>query len=379
MVKLAKLIFRTVRWYLSKLWLRLWPDIDIIGVAGSVGKTTTKEMISSVLSTQYKTAKTDANWDPIFNIPISSFKAWGSSKFVVELGVDGVGQMDKYLSLVDPRIGVLTRLSLEHTDENHLKSLEIAIAEEIKVIQSLPSYGWAVVNGDDPEILKHSNKTKAQWLTYGFGENNDVRITNFSQSISSRGAEVEFTIKYDHGELRVSTNLLGRINALNSAAAVCVGIITGMSHEDIQKGLGAMKPIKGRLAVSKTPFGFVIDDTYNASPAAAKAAIDVLADVVKGKSIFALGDMLELGKYSKEAHREVGEYAKDSGIDVLIAYGDFSNDVVEGFDGSNNSYVATNHEEVVSKIKSEENSTILVKGSRGMRMERVVEALTKLS
>src|SRR5690349_4337317 len=141
----VKKVYRFLRWRLAQAWLRVHPDVDIVGIAGSVGKTSTKEMIAAVLSQNFKTVSTLANYDPIFNLPITALRTSNGSKFIAELSIDAVGQMSKYMSLIDPRIGVVTRLSLEHTDPAHFGSYEVAVDEEAKLLDALPKHGWAIL------------------------------------------------------------------------------------------------------------------------------------------------------------------------------------------------------------------------------------------
>ncbi len=368
MAILAKKAFRSARWKAAQAWLKLWPNVDVVGVAGSVGKTTVKEMVAAVLGQRFRVVKTSANWDPIFNLPITSFSVFG---------VDGIGQMDKYLTLVHPRVGVLTRLSLEHTDKEHFGSLEMAVKEETKLLTALPPYGWAVLNGDDKEIRRFANIATAHKIFYGFGANNDLGIISFRQKIAGSRAVATFEVRLDTGQVeKFTTNLLGKQNALCACAGIAVGIIMGMSFEDIQKGLLTVHPVPGRLEPKTGKWGSVIDDAYNASPAAVEAAVDVLVDLDPHNGVLILGDMLELGRHARESHRAVGRYAKDIGVKALAAHGEFANDVVEGYGKGEHTLVAETHEEIVGWVNTMAGGTILVKGSHGMRMEKVVVALT---
>ena len=218
-----KKIYRDCRWGLAKVWLSFHPEVEVIGIAGSVGKTTTKDAIATVLNQEFKVVATEKNFDPIFNLPLSVLKIRGTEKFVAELGIDGVGQMEKYMTLVRPQIGVLTRLSIEHTDSDHFGNLETAIKEECKLIQYIQKNGWLVGNGDDIEISKQILKYKGNKYSYGFGAKNDVRIFNFSQKITKEGSvETEFEILMDGETALFRTHLLGKHNALVAAGTLVV-------------------------------------------------------------------------------------------------------------------------------------------------------------
>lgn len=375
-VFLAKRIFRDLRWKLAQTCLRLQPNLEVIGIAGSVGKTTAKEIIADILAEQYRVTRTFANLDPNFNLPIAALKTWGSEKFVAELSVDVIGEMDKYLTLVQPRIGVLTRLSLEHTDEEHFGSLEAAVAEEEKLLKFLSKHGWAILNGDDPLIRKVSQSTKALKIFYGFGESNDLRITQFCQKITDSKVNASFVLQYNGSQRAFTTNLLGQQNALCTAAGIAVGIISGISFEKIQKALVNFQPISGRMELKKGKWGVIIDDTYNSSPAAVKAAIDTLLDLGCTDAVVIFGDMLELGQYSQKAHFEIGQYAREKGVKYLATYGEFGPEAIKGFgDEGGNSLRGSNYDEIIKWLEVRQPSTILVKGSRGMRMEKIVEKI----
>jgi len=375
MVELIKNIYRSLRWNLARIWLLLWPDVEVIGIAGSVGKTTTKEMLFHVLSQTYRTVRTPANWDPIFNIPLTAFRVFGKCMFIVELGIDGIGQMKKYLTLVKPRIGILTRLSLEHTDQDHLKSHKQAIQEELELIRSLPPHGFAILNADDPDIVANAYKMQATRLLYGFGPNARLKISNFRQSVTPEGVRTFFDMK---GMLTTDTyelRLLGRHNALNACACVIVGVVMGVSQNKIQQGLLEMKSVEGRLNPKRIGDMLVIDDTYNASPASVEEAINVLVDLDQYNGVLVLGDMLELGNYSEQAHVDVGKYAGSKGVKRLIAYGEMANHVVKGFGKDEFVHAMESHQDIAEWLRSSGTKTIVVKGSRSMKMEKVIELL----
>ncbi len=259
----------------------------------------------------------------------------------------------------------------------HFGSLEKAIEEEVKMLKALPFYGWAVLNGDDEEIRKAAKTTNVHKMFYGFEAGNDLRVVSFKQEVLGLRAVSTFDVKFDTGERKFTINLLGKQNALCACVGIAVGIIMGMSFEDIQKGLSTIWPASGRLEPKAGKWGLIIDDSYNASPSAVEAAIDVLVDLDPNKGVLILGDMLELGKYAKEAHLKAGEYAKSRGVKALAAYGEFANDVIKGYGEGGNTIVAKTHEEIVRWVNIMGSGIILVKGSHGMHMEKVVSALTR--
>ena len=373
---LPKKIFRNIRWKLAQAWLSFYPETEIIGIAGSVGKTTTKEIIASILAEKFHVIKTTANFDPIFNLPITALKVRKNTKFVAELSVDKAGQMDKYLTLIKPRIGVVTKLSIEHVDNDHFGSFEDAINEEVKLIKSLPSSGWLITNGDEQLTKEKSKLSKTQTLLCGFDKGNDWRITNFKQKFVTNWPKSYFGVNRGNETYQVESNLLGGHNALAVVYGIAVGIISGLDFAEIQKGIFKVYPIDHRLQPKKSKWGIVIDDTYNAIPAAVEGAIDVLTDLDKKNPTLVLGEMKELGKYSKGQHFQIGKYAKNKGVKRLVVIGDHAGDVIRGFGGNKDSYVvAKSNEEIVRWLKVVKPPFVLVKGSRSMKMEKVVEAI----
>jgi UDP-N-acetylmuramoyl-tripeptide--D-alanyl-D-alanine ligase len=378
-----KEMFRKTRWEAAKRWLELHPNVDIVGITGSVGKTTVKEIVAAILAKQFPVIRSSANYDPIFNIPLTVLKVRDGEKLVLEMGVDEPGQMEKYLTLIDPRIAIVTRFSPAHTDVDHFGSLEGLISEKSKLVARLPFCGWAVLNGDDDNVQSLAGRTKATALLYGYGDACDLRVSNFSQKLSGNEVLTQFKLDYGFGGITFKTRLLGKHQALSATAGIAVGMIMGLDFDQIQAGLLDVYPYPGRLEVKRHRWGGVlIDDSYNASPEAVKSAIDVLNDLDPENNVLILGDMLELGDFSVSLHREIGEYAARNNIRYLLVIGSYSSDVIEGFVGSggkiDNVFKAVDHNEIITWLEmhvGEKSRTILVKGSHGMHMEKVVDAI----
>lgn len=382
-VILPKRIFRDLRWMVATNWLKLHPEVEVIGITGSVGKTSCKEIISSVLAQNFKVLKTKANFDPIFILLLTILKIKKDEKVVAEMGVDGFGQMDKYLTLVRPRLAVLTCLSLVHADADHFGSLKGVIREKIKLLNSLPSYGWAIVNGDDKNVRTLAKKLKTNVLLYGFDSKNDLKVTKFKQTIGKKNIISAFEVDYGFGKYPFNINLPGRGNVMSALSAIGVGMLMGLSFSEIQAGLSTLKPVWGRLQVKNGRQGeLVINDTYNASPEAVRNAIDVLASL-SSRQVLVLGEMLELGRFSAFAHQSIGEYAGYKMIKKLIVLGENASNTIKGYlqtgGKKENVLEAKNHQEIagyIKKLPEKDKKIILVKGSRGMKMEKVVDLLT---
>jgi UDP-N-acetylmuramoyl-tripeptide--D-alanyl-D-alanine ligase len=352
-------------------------NVEVIAVGGSVGKTTTKDMTASVLSQQFATVKSKANFDPIFNLPQTVLTIRHHQKFVAEMGIDGPGQMAKYLTLVKPEMAIMTELSLEHTDKDHLQSLEMAVEEEWKLLAALPADGWAIVNGDNELIRQRLPSLNCNALTYGFEAHNNVRIASVEQSMKQGKAWLTITLS---GEIsgEFSTPILGRHNALSMAAAVCVGWKNDIAQDKIQAGLQEFSAPPHRLEIKPSEWGILIDDTYNSSPKAAIAAIDTLAEVGTKQSALVLGDMLELGDYAQQAHAEVGQYAAARGLENFVAIGQYAEDIKSGYrngGGSGEVQVVSNRAQIIDWINDRRPNIVLFKASRGVKLNEVVAEL----
>lgn len=374
---LHRRIKHSLRWYAAQIWMHLHRQVEVIAIGGSVGKTTTKDMIAAILSKEFATVKSRANFDPIFNLPQTALTIRSHKKFVAEMGIDAPGQMRKYLTLVHPRIAIMTELSIEHTDIDHLQSLDIAIEEEWQLLTALPTDGLAIVNGDNEHIRERIPSLSCRTISYGFNPTNDVQIVKSDQAMKNGKAWLSMTLA-GKVEGEFSAPILGRHNALCMAAAVCVGYECQVSNAKILEGLQEFIAPPHRLEIKPTAWGIVIDDTYNSSPKAAIAAIDTLVEVGTKQSVLVLGDMLELGDYAKQAHAEVGEYAANQGLENIIVYGEFANDVKSGYErvGPQDKIVIINdRSQIVTWINEHRPNIVLFKASRGVKLDTVVEEL----
>lgn len=364
--------YRNARWHLAKLWLRLHPDVDVIGIAGSVGKTSAKEMMANILGAAYSVIFTKANLAPSYNIPLTVLRIREQSKLIAEMSIDSPGQMEKHVSLIQPRIGVITRLTLEHTDPEHFGSFETAVEEETKLLSSLPKYGWAVLNGDDETIRSVAYKANCSRLLYGFGKDNGIVISECETSFFGADVTTNFSLEIGGIKRKFQINLLGDTNVLAATAGICVGMITGMNFDQIRKGLLLSKPVRGRLMPVRGKWGLIINDCYNASPAAVTTAIDLLVKL-DANATLVFGDMLELGDYSDEEHRKIGEYANVAGIKRLVTYGDQAKKAFNAFFGEK--FHAPSYETAYDWLKSHPSKVTLVKGSHGLHLENLVAML----
>jgi len=363
---------------LAKWWVRLNPQAEIIAITGSVGKTTTKEAITQVLSQNFSSVASYANLDPVFNIPITILKIrpW-TKKVVLEMGIEYSGEMDFYLSLVKPKIGVITQIYLTHTE--FLGDLGGVLDEKGKMIEALPKDGVAILNWEDQNVRSLAQKTNARVFWYGLNsQKSDLWAADFRQSFSGSA----FLLATKDRRTVVTWKLVGRHNLVSALAAAAVGLNSGLTLDEISQNLAKLTAQPGRLNVKAGLKGSIIlDDSYNSSPLAAKASLQTLVELAASRrKIAVLADMLELGKFACQAHQQIGQFASDLGVNLLFAYGDNSKLTIKSAQRSGMVKTAIWFEsltKLIQKLKKEiqNDDLILVKGSRAMRMERVVEAI----
>lgn len=353
-------------------------QVPLIGITGSNGKTTTKDLVASILRHERKVIKTEANFNNEIGLPLTLFKMDQTTQVaVVEMGMRGLGQIRHLAGIARPTIGVVTNVGLTHlellgTQENIAKA-------KTELVQSLPSTGLAVLNGDDPWVRRMKDHTSARTVYYGVDTSGlDYRATD----IREKNDSIQFQVCTQDETLKLTLPMPGRHNVLNALAAIAVAKELGISNSAIVRGLTEPDLTGKRLKLIRRDGYCVIDDTYNASPASVRAALDVLSGSREGnRKIAVLADMLELGPQAGEIHHQLGQYAADHGVDQLFAFGDLARRYVTGYQaagvGTGRHFDNKDHliAELLNIIKP--GDVILVKGSRSMKMEEVVAALTK--
>lgn len=347
----------------------LMKDVFCVAITGSVGKTTTKEMIASALSGR-KVYKTRGNRNSQISAPITVTEVpEGTEILVSELGMSLVGEMERLSKAVRPNLCVITNIGTSHIGQ--LGSKENILHEKLMIAKYMKQGGKIIMNGDD-ELLWSQRQKNPSIIYYGIN-NKECEIT--ADNIKSENGVTFFNVKVNNDFYNVKINTLGLHNVLNSLAAFAVGKVLSIDLDSIAKGLETFENEGNRLNIYEKNGINVISDCYNASPESMKASIEVLSGCV-GRKIAVLGDMLELGENSDTYHREVGKIAKDEGIDELISFGDFSRFVCDGF-GGGYSFEINERDSFISRIKEmlKDGDNVLFKASNGMKFVNVIENL----
>lgn len=352
--------------------------IRAVGVTGSVGKTTTKDMTASVLSRRFNTLKSVGNFNTEVGVPMTVFQLWREHEAAVfEMGMRGLGQIAELARMTRPEVGIVTNVGITHLEV--LGSRENIARAKGELIEALPPGGWAVLNGDDPSCRAMARETRARVWFYGLGSL-DI-VARDVTPLSDEG--VGFTLVAPEGQIAVRLPVPGRHNVYNALAAAGAGLALGLSLEEIRDGLAGFTPTEKRMQIETLGGVKILNDTYNASPASTVAALRVLREVARGRKIAVLGNMLELGPYSEAGHQEVGEEAARAQVDFLVAVGDLAGGIAEGaraagLDRARIRHCPDNAAAFAMLVDVlEPGDTVLVKGSRGVKMEEIVQALER--
>jgi UDP-N-acetylmuramoyl-tripeptide--D-alanyl-D-alanine ligase len=352
-------------------------NMPVVAVTGSVGKTTTREMVTAAVATGMRCFHTEKNYNSIIGAPITvSRMTHDYDAAVLELGIGMPGEMDILTEIAKPDICVVTTIGVAHIE--YMGSLENTRKEKLSIIHGMSEGGTLYINGDDPMLYEIKDSMPCKVITYGCGEDMDFRATN----IRMEDGYSLYDMVYKDQVVPVKVGVMGKHNICNSLAAIAVAYQLGVPFEKSSK---VFENFAGqRQRVIKVPDKYtVIDDTYNASPDSMKASVDVLCDMkCEGKKYIVLGDMLELGENSDQYHAEVGEYLRDKKIDEVIVVGEHSKKIKEVIDAYEGHYARTvsfaDTEEIaiylMALMKPED--VVLLKASNGMHLSEVVNILS---
>lgn len=351
-------------------------DIPVVGITGSVGKTSTKEFIATVLSEKFCVLKTMGNYNNEVGMPLTILSIRPEHEIaVVEMGISHFGEMERLASISRPDTCVITNIGQCHLE--NLIDTDGVLKEKTQMLRFMNTRGNVVLNGDDDKLGEVKAPFETKLFHYGFESGNDITPVEIEEK-GFKGTRVTLEVEQNNAQalvLEANIPLPGRHMVYNAMAAVRIGLIYGMNTEEIVKGIEAMKATDGRSHVMSVGEYTVIDDCYNANPVSMKAAIDLLKST-EGRKVAILGDMFELGQREESMHEEVGRYAAENGIDVIITIGKLSSNMYKGAQTGNSPvYYFETKEEAVEELKEilKPNDTVLVKASHGMQLDAIIE------
>ncbi|MDP3052403.1 MAG: UDP-N-acetylmuramoyl-tripeptide--D-alanyl-D-alanine ligase [bacterium] len=387
----------------------------IVAVTGSVGKTSTKEAIKAVLSRERRVRATSGNFNNEIGVPLTILGDWQKIEkpafwfwarvilsalirilnphksaypeiLVLEYAADRPGDIKYLLEIVRSQIAVVTAIGNIPAHVEFYSGPEALAREKSKIVEQLPTVGFAILNADDALVLDMKNRTRSQIMTFGFNDFAQIKITGFENFSDNGPTGIAFKLEYGGNFVPVKINgAFGKGQAYAAAAAACVGLIFGMNLVKIAEALAEnFKPPLRRMNLVKGVKGtFIIDDSYNASPLSMRLALETLKELKAKRKVAVLGDMLEIGKYSLEAHEEIGKFAAGF-VDLLITIGPRAKFIAEaaakaGLDKENiSSFLIAEEAKKEVELKIKKGDLILVKGSRAIGLDKVVEEIKQV-
>lgn len=349
--------------------------LKVVGITGSVGKTSTKEMIASVVGQKYNVLKTEGNFNNEIGLPLTIFRIRQEHQVaVLEMGISDFGEMERLAKIVRPDICVLTNIGCAHLE--HLKSREGILKAKTEMLLFMNPQGSVILNGDDDMLSTYTPPNQIKPILFGRNSPCSYSVKNVDD-LGLKGTSATFCTP--DSEFKAHISVPGEHMVYNALAAVAVGRILNMKDSEIKQGIEALLPLAGRSNLIETKTFTIIDDCYNANPDSMKSSLDILRKS-EGRSVAILGDMFELGLTEHEMHYEVGKYAAVSGINQLICIGTLAVEIARGAASVNSdieiSYYETKPEFLEhTDILLKAHDTILVKASHGMEFPEIVEAL----
>lgn len=349
--------------------------VPIIGITGSNGKTTTKEMLATILSLTGEGLKTSGNLNNLIGLPQMLFRLTTEHRWaVLEMGMSEPGEIDRLAEIAAPEVGVITNVYPAHLQS--MGSVEAVAKAKGELFMRLPAGAAAIYNADAPLVAGLPVAAGVRKIGYGISTG-EIRAT----SIEKQGiAGQSFALSIEQVAIKVKLRAYGTHNVYNALAAASAAHVLGVSGEIIRQGLESFRPYDKRFSLEELGDVILVDDSYNANPASVAAALTTLGDVAPGRRIAVLGDMLELGEGSVAAHRQIGEQCAST-VDWLLLLGENAGAIAEGALAAGMDraqvVVAESHEEILALLLADlrQGDAILIKGSRGMNMDRIASGL----
>ena len=363
-------------------WRRHGHHAKVVGITGSSGKTTAKEMTALLLGVNNRILKTRGNFNNLIGLPLTLLGLEKQHDMVVlEMGMNRPGEISRLTEIAAPDVGVILNVGMAHLEGLH--SLEGIAAAKLELMEGIRPEALMVLNGDDELLMKKAGAISRKSLTFGFGGRNDVRARNI-EACGLKGTR--FEMEYDGKSWPAELKVPGAHNVMNALAAAAVGMALGEQPEEIVAGLSRFEGIKGRFGMVQLKGNILlIDDTYNANPSSLKAAMETVGALRTGggRLIVGLGDMLELGDAAARSHRYAGEIVVKAGAVYLLAMGEHAREMQQGAIGAGmpleHIEVVQHHGEMAEKIMEEmkDRDTVFLKGSRRIGLEKVSEEIKR--
>ncbi len=359
---------------LASYYKSTFKDLTLIALTGSVGKTTTKEMVACVMEQSGETLKTEGNFNNEIGMPRTLFRLSETTKnAVIEMGMDGFGQISMLSACAKPDCAIITNIGVSHIE--NLGSREGILKAKLEMLDGLPKGSSLFLNGDN-DMLSTVKNDDYNIVFFGI-ENKNCDI--LAENITEIGLSTEFIAVKGDIRQKITIPTVGIHNVYDALSAFAVGLEYGISPENVAKGLMNYAPSGMRQKIREVGGITVIEDCYNASPDSQKAGLNSLCKIAKGRKIAVLGDMLELGAFSETAHRTVGEYAAECGVDILYTFGKESEYMADSAkkSGLQSVFTFTDKTELTNTLLGEikTSDTLLFKASRGMKLEEIIEKI----
>ncbi|MGP3779439.1 UDP-N-acetylmuramoyl-tripeptide--D-alanyl-D-alanine ligase [Halanaerobium saccharolyticum] len=354
-------------------------DLKVIAVTGSAGKTTTKDLIYSVLKQKYSCLKTEGNYNNHIGLPLTLLRLTAAEDLaVLEMGMSALGEIKLLAEIAEPDIGIVTNVAEAHLKQ--LGSLENIARAKKELIDQLKPSNKAILNYDNLYTRKMGKETTAEVIYFGFEKGADLQTLEYN--FDSKNEILNFKSRYKNKNYSFKFYKAGKHNIYNAMAAIITGLEYGLSSAEVQQGLDQAEFSSNRMDFIELKSGVrIINDSYNANPLAVKAALDVLVEHQSKRTIAVLASMLELGEQSQAKHREVGLYAAEKGVDLLVTIGLEAREIAAGAAAgkmpSDRIITLKNNQECIELLaaKINEGDLILIKGSRANHLEEIAAAL----
>lgn len=347
-------------------------NIPVIAITGSVGKTSTKDIVASVVSKKFNTAKTEGNYNNHIGVPLTILKLKNEDALVIEMGMNHLGEIEVLTNIAKPTVAIITNIGTAHI--GNLGSRENILKAKLEILTGLQEDGIVVINNDNDLLHQWylENKNKYKIVTYGIDNKSDVMAKDIV--MTEEGSTYKLVKTNDTIEVPVG----GQHFVQNSLCALAIGSIYNIPMNELQEAIKTFELTKRRMDISKINGITIINDCYNANYDSMKAAIEYLGNISDKRKIAVLGDMLELGDFSKKLHEDVGHEIVKNNIDIVITVGDEARNIAKIANNKIDTVIEciSNKEavEVINKIKKE-NDCILFKASNGMHFEEIIKEI----